>query len=634
MLLDAPKTITANFAATAPDVRIDTNTSVVVSVSGVGCPSGAYTAPITLSITNGVTCTLTVQPPAGTADTRSSFSRWADGTLSATRTIVASPGAVYTIVMTTEYRLMRLVSGAGSVSGSDAFYAAGSTVQLTATAGAGYQFASWSGSATGTANPLTVIMNGPKTFTANFTLGLVGVLIDSNVAAAFSVSGAGCPAGTYTAPAAVSWIAGSTCNINVVSPQGGTDTRFVFNRWSDGSTANPRAIIAAPSAVYTLVWSVEYKLTRTVSGQGSVSGADGFYPSGSSVSLTATPAADYQFSGWTGGAAGSSNPLTVRMDGPTTIAANFGLIPSLPDVASLQPLAGSGSNGTFTAVFTHSRGSSQLYLGYILFLPTSNVVWYTAKGSCLIEYNRISNGMRLIDDPGTGWLGPISGVPLGLNAGTLSNSQCTVNLSGASASIGPSTMTVTVPVTFKNAVSPVMGTFLQAADVKDNWTGMTQFGNWALSSGTARSGPSVTAIASSATTGSSAVYSIGAGHTGGVPALSMIHLLVSDRILGGVPCQAIYFPSSNTLNLINDTGTQLISNGGVVPGTPGSLANSRCSINTGQASRTIVGTSVTVTLPMSFQPGTFGGLKNVYVNVFDNYGLLTHWVQGATMTVQ
>ena len=48
----------------------------------------------------------------------------------------------------------------------------------------------------------------------------------------------------------------------------------------------------------------------------------------------------------------------------------------------------------------------------------------------------------------------------------------------------------------------------------------------------------------------------------------------------------------------------------------------------------IAGTSVTVTLPMNFQPSTFGGLKNVYVNAFDNYGLLTHWVQGATMTVQ
>ena len=177
------------------------------------------------------------------------------------------------------------------------------------------------------------------------------------------------------------------------------------------------------------------------------------------------------------------------MDAPVTITANFGPTPYLPDVASMQPLTGSGSNGTFTAVFKHSRGSSQLYLDTSSFLPTSNIVWYTARGSCLIEYNRISNGMRLIDDPGTGWLGPISGVPLGPNAGTLSNSQCTVNLSGASASIGPTTMTVTVPVTFKNAVSPVMGTFLQAADVKDNWTGMTQFGNWTLSNGTPRPDP-------------------------------------------------------------------------------------------------------------------------------------------------
>jgi hypothetical protein len=92
-----------------------------------------------------------------------------------------------------------------------------------------------------------------------------------------------------------------------------------------------------------------------------------------------------------------------------------------------------------------------------------------------------------------------------------------------------------------------------------------------LANGTPRSGPSITGISSSATAGSSAVYAIGAGHTNGVAALSMIHLLVSDRILGGVPCQAIYFPTSNTLNLINDTGTLLVSSSGVVPGTPDRL---------------------------------------------------------------
>jgi hypothetical protein len=195
-------------------------------------------------------------------------------------------------------------------------------------------------------------------------------------------------------------------------------------------------------------------------------------------------------------------------------------------------------------------------------------------------------------------------------------------------------MTVTIPVTFKYSLSPVLGTFLQAADVKDSWTGMTQFGNWTLPDGAPRQGPSIISTASSAAAGSSAVYAIGAAHTGGVSALTMVHLLVSDRIFGGVPCQAIYFPASNTLNLINDTGTLLVSSNGVAPGTPGSIANSRCSINTGQAFRTVAGNSVTVTIPMSFQPGTFGGMKTVYANAFDNNGLLTHWVQAATMAVQ
>jgi len=46
------------------------------------------------------------------------------------------------------------------------------------------------------------------------------------------------------------------------------------------------------------------------------------------------------------------------------------------------------------------------------------------------------------------------------------------------------------------------------------------------------------------------------------------------------------------------------------------------------------GTAATVNLPVTFNPATFGGLKNVYVNAFDNTGLLSHWVQLGTLTVQ
>ncbi|WP_069657950.1 ice-binding family protein [Arcticibacter eurypsychrophilus] len=47
-------------------------------------------------------------------------------------------------------------------------YNHGSTVSLTATPNQGYIFSSWSGDATGSANPLTVIMNSNKNITANF----------------------------------------------------------------------------------------------------------------------------------------------------------------------------------------------------------------------------------------------------------------------------------------------------------------------------------------------------------------------------------------------------------------------------------------------------------------------------------
>jgi uncharacterized repeat protein (TIGR02543 family) len=60
---------------------------------------------------------------------------------------------------------------------------------------------------------------------------------------------------------------------------------------------------------------------------GTIQGA-GAYQYGSSATLTATPNPGYIFSGWTGDASGTDNPLTLTMDGDKTVGANFG-----PDLA-------------------------------------------------------------------------------------------------------------------------------------------------------------------------------------------------------------------------------------------------------------------------------------------------------------
>lgn len=458
---------------------------------------------------------------------------------------------------------------------------------------------------------------------------VVSFRIESNVAVSLLVVGPGCPSGTYTTPATMMWPAGVICTVMAGSHQDGPDSRWVFSHWSDGSVANPRSITSSASAVYAL----EHRLTRNVVGQGTVSGVDGFYAAASTVQLTATPAVGYQFSGWNGVVGGMGNPVTLRMDGPIIVTAHFTPVPGIA-VEALQPMVGSGESATFMARFSHGGGTDQLYLGYLLFLPTPNVVNYVATGSCLVEYNRISNGMRLINDAGTGWLGPESGVVLSPSAGTLSNSRCTVNVAGASASLTGNTMSINAPITFKNAVSPVMGTFLQALDVTGKWTGMTQFGNWMVSTGSPRPGPSISGVTASSTVGSHAVYSITASHTSDASALAMIHLLISTGINGRSPCQAVYFPGSNALNLINDDGTAMVSPLGLVPGNKEALTNSRCSINTELASFSVTAKTVVITLPMNLQPSTFGGAKKVYVNVFDTTGHLTHWQQISTITVQ
>ena len=258
---------------------------------------------------------------------------------------------------------------------------------------------------------------------------------------------------------------------------------------------------------------------------------------------------------------------------------------------------GSGGAGTFTATFSHGGGANQLYLGYMLFLPTPNVVNYVAKGSCLVEYNRISHGMRLIDDAGTGWLGPISGVVISPTAGTLTNKQCTVNVAGSSASISGNTMTVRVPVTFKGAVTPVWD-FLQALDVTGAWTGMTQFGNLGTIDVDSEGGAVDCRRRQFNERGSYAVYSITASHTSGASCSAMIHLLLSTGITAGNPCQAVYFPGNNTLNLINDTGAALVSAAGVTPGTAGKHRQQPVRHQYGaRKSRSVAGNNVTVTIP-------------------------------------
>ena len=75
----------------------------------------------------------------------------------------------------------------------------------------------------------------------------------------------------------------------------------------------------------------------------------------------------------------------------------------------------------------------------------------------------------------------------------------------------------------------------------------------------------------------------------------------------------------------------LVSGGFVTIGANQLLANSRCSFNAAQVTRTVSGAQATVSVPLSFT--NFSGSRNVYVNVFDNQGRLTHWQNSGSLTL-
>ena len=102
------------------------------------------------------------------------------------------------------------------------------------------------------------------------------------------------------------------------------DAAGLFNR-NTGAITDQGALNAVLQGAAVGDSGTNYSLTVTTSGSGSVSrsAAGPSYPGGTSVTLTAIPAAGYDFAGWGGDMGGVTNPLTVRVTANMTVTAKF-----------------------------------------------------------------------------------------------------------------------------------------------------------------------------------------------------------------------------------------------------------------------------------------------------------------------
>jgi hypothetical protein len=113
----------------------------------------------------------------------------------------------------------------------------------------------------------------------------------SEMSARFTVDGT-----AYTSAQSFTWTLGSIHAIATTSPQTSGGVQQTFAAWSDGGAPSHNVTAAAGTSAYTASFNSAYLLTLAASPSagGSVTPATGtYYPAGSVVNLTATPAAGY-----------------------------------------------------------------------------------------------------------------------------------------------------------------------------------------------------------------------------------------------------------------------------------------------------------------------------------------------------
>src|SRR5262249_15482342 len=132
----------------------------------------------------------------------------------------------------------------------------------------------------------------------------------------------------HTSAQTFSWKPGSSHTIATTSPQHGTTgTRYMWKKWSDSGTMSQVVVVPTQNTSYAARFATQYYLTMSAGGGGTVSPGSGWKSRGSVVNITATASTGHTFSNWagngTGSFSGTTNPVSVTIDGPISEAASF-----------------------------------------------------------------------------------------------------------------------------------------------------------------------------------------------------------------------------------------------------------------------------------------------------------------------
>jgi hypothetical protein len=172
------------------------------------------------------------------------------------------------------------------------------------------------------------------------------------------------------------------------------------------------------------------------------------------------------------------NSVSVAGGGSTTsitatdsaVIVNSTGTPSASAVSAIL-IGGATLSQTFQLHYSDAAGVTDLSTVWVWFGAGLNPG--ISANSCVFYYNRSTNQLYLENDPATQWVGPAA---LG-SAGTLANSQCSVNLQNALVSGAGSDLLITLPMTFMTGFLNAKNIFMLAAGGNAN-SGWQNMGTW------------------------------------------------------------------------------------------------------------------------------------------------------------
>ena len=415
-----------------------------------------------------------------------------------------------------------------------------------------------------------------------------------------------------------------------------TGTAIVFSTLLGGSGSDSGTAIAVGAS--GAVWVAGY--TTSVNFPASLSpGFAGYYDG--FITELSSDGTSLPFASYLGGSgddrclamalSDSIGPIIVGMTGsvdfpttdgvaqsssPTPYNAFVSRVTLNPAAVSVAPSSGAGTSQTFSFAFFDPIGASDVAMVQMFVHGASSGT------ACYVVVYPPERSIYLFNDANTALTGPI----LPGAAGTVQNSQCTLNGAGSSITASGNTLTVNLAIAFPGSFAGAKQISAYAQSVTAANSGWQTLGAWTVQLPTVQ----VLSLSPSSGSGTSATFNFAFSDTAGASDLAMVQMFVYG-VSSGTACYVVVYPPARSIYLFNDANTGLI--GPVTPGTGGTVQNSQCTLNGAGSSMTASGNTLTVDLAIAF-PGSFAGAKQISAYAQSVTAANSGWQTLGSWTVQ